>query len=102
MIAENQYEEAYSEGACMSQVSDFMHRGTEQLSHIIEDRPGRSILFASLAGFGIGLIISRMMAAQQTPLRSSFDRSTAERFGRQLLERVEHAMPAMLREKLGR
>jgi predicted TPR repeat methyltransferase len=102
MIAEKQYEDGCSADACMSQFNDYMYRGTEQITHMIEDRPGRSVLVATLAGFGVGLILSRLMTTEEAPVHSAFDRSTAERFGRQLLERVEQAMPAMLREKLGR
>jgi hypothetical protein len=102
MIAENYDQTSCESDACVSPLSDYLHRGSEQFSHMVEDRPGRSVLFASLAGFGVGLVLSRLMASQESPVRSAFDRSTAERFGRQLLERVEQSMPAMLREKLGR
>lgn len=102
MIAKN-YEQSSSEAdASMSQFSDYLHSGSEQFSHMVEDRPGGSVLFATLAGFGVGLVLSRLLIAEEAPARSAFDRSTAERFGRQLLERVEQAMPSMLREKLGR
>jgi hypothetical protein len=102
MIAERQYEDSSSTEACLSQFNDYMHRGTEQISHMVEGRPAGSVLVAMLAGFGVGLILSRLMTPEEASVRSPFDRSTAERFGRQLLERVEQAMPAMLREKLGR
>lgn len=102
MIAEN-YEQSNCEtDECMSQFNDYLHRGSEQFSHMVEEQPGRTVLFATLAGFGVGLVLSRLMASHESPVRSAFDRGTAERFGRQLLERVEQSMPAMLREKLGR
>jgi hypothetical protein len=102
MIAERQYEDSSSTEACISQFNDYMHRGTEQISHLVEGRPGGSVLVATLAGFGVGLILSRLMTSQEASVHSGFDRSTAERFGWHLLERMEQAMPAMLREKLGR
>jgi hypothetical protein len=102
MITENYNQNSCESDACVSHLSDYLHRGSEQFSHMIEDRPGRSVLFTTLAGFGVGLVLSRLMASQAPPAHTAFDRSTAERFGRQLLERVEQSMPAMLREKLGR
>jgi hypothetical protein len=102
MIAENYEQSSCETDACNSQFSNYLHHGSEQFSHMMEDRPGQSVLFATLAGFGVGLVLSRFLVAEEAPSHSAFDRTTAERFGRQLLERVEQAMPAMLREKLGR
>ncbi len=84
---------------CMSSVGDYVNRGTEQISHMIEDRPAQSLLLTCLAGFGVGLVLSKLFVSDEVPIRSSFDRQSAERFGRQLLEKVEHAMPNMLRER---
>jgi hypothetical protein len=88
---------------CLSSVNNYVHRGTEQISQMIQDRPARSLMVTSLAGFGVGLLLSRLMTRDE-PRRSygAFDRHTAERFGRNLLERVEQAMPTMLRERLGK
>lgn len=102
MIAENYEHSSCEEDECMSQFSEYSHRGSKHFSYMVEDQPGRTVLLATLAGFGVGLALSRLMATHESPTRSVFDRSTAERFGRQLLERVEHSLPAMLREKLGR
>lgn len=101
MIAKTYGQSSSETDASKSQFGDYMRRGSEQFSHMVEDRPGGSVLFATLAGFGLGLVLSRLLT-EEAPARSAFDRSTAERFGRQLLERVEQAMPSMLREKLGR
>ena len=98
MIAEKFEDVSASMDECMSSVGDCLNRGTEQISHMIEDRPGQSLLMTCLAGFGVGLVLSKLFVSE-TPVRSSFDRHTAERFGRQLLDRVEHAMPNMLRER---
>jgi hypothetical protein len=100
MIAER-YEDATAyAGEAMSTARDYLHRGTDQVTHMIDDRPGATVLMACLAGFGVGLLLSQLLAPEERSYSSAFDRGTAERFGRNLLERVEHALPAMLRERL--
>ena len=98
MIAQKFEDVSAGMDECMSSVGDYVNRGTEQISHMIEDRPAQSLLITCLAGFGVGLVLSKLFVSE-TPVRSSFDRHTAERFGRQLLDKVEHAMPNMLRER---
>jgi hypothetical protein len=56
---------------------------------------------ACVIGFGVGLLLSQVLAAEEDRSYSkSFDRGTAERFGRNLLDRIEQTMPAMLRDRL--
>jgi hypothetical protein len=100
MIAEK-YEDAASYGKeAMSSVQDYLHRGTDQMAHFVDERPGVSVMTACLAGFAVGLMLSQMFNTEERSYTNSFDRSSAERFGRNLLDRIEHAMPAMLRERL--
>ena len=103
MIAEKYEDMANCADDCLSSVNDYVHRGTEQISQLIQDRPARSLMVTCLAGFGVGLLLSRLLTHEE-PRRSygAFDRHTAERFGRNLLERVEQAMPTVLRERLGK
>jgi hypothetical protein len=103
MIAEKYESESMSACAdeCLSSVGDFINRGTGQISQMVQDRPTRSLLVTCLAGFGVGLIASRLLAHEPPSLyQRTFDRGTAERFGRNLLEKVEHALPTMLRDRL--
>ena len=101
MIAENYQDASECAGECMSSVNEFINRGTEQISQMLQDRPTRSLMVTCLAGFGVGLVISRLLAHGSSERSSSgFDRQTAERFGRNLLERVEHALPSILRERM--
>jgi hypothetical protein len=87
----------------MSSMGDYFHRGTDQVSDIIDDRPGGAMMVACLAGFGVGLLLSQLFAQEERSYSySAFDRGTAERFGRNLLEKVERAMPAMVRDRLGK
>ena len=98
MIAENYENVSAGAGDCESTVNDCVSRGAEQISHIIEQRPVRSLLLICFAGFGTGFLISRLFS-DDSARRSTFDRGTAERFGRQMLEKLEHVMPAMVRER---
>lgn len=98
MIAQKFEDVSAETGECMSSVGEYLNRGTEQISNVVEDRPAQSLLITCLAGFGVGLLLSKLFVSEE-PVRSSFDRHTAERFGRQLLEKVEHAMPNVLRER---
>ncbi len=84
---------------CASSVGDYLNRGTEQISQIVDDHPAQSLLLSCLAGFGVGIVLSKLFTTEVAPMRSSFDRHTAERIGRQLLDKVEQAMPNMLRER---
>jgi hypothetical protein len=98
MIAEKFEDVSAVMDECKSSVGEYLNRGTEQISHMIDDRPTQSLLITCLAGFGVGLVLSKLFVSEK-PVRSSVDRQTAERFGRQLLDRVEHAMPNILRER---
>lgn len=100
MIAER-YDEATADGdEAMSSVRDYLHRGSDKMGHMVDERPGTSIVMAGLLGFGIGMLLTQVFAPEEPSYSKSFDRSTAERFGRNLLDRIEHAMPTMLRERL--
>ncbi|MDZ4656980.1 MAG: hypothetical protein SH868_05305 [Bythopirellula sp.] len=101
MIAQKNQDVTACADECMSTVGEYINRGAEQFSHMVQDRPTRSLLVTCAAGFGLGLVISRLLTHQE-PKHSygAFDRGTAERFGRNLLEKVEHALPAMLRDRL--
>jgi hypothetical protein len=94
IIEKYQDASAYGEEA-MSSVRDYLHRGSDQMSHMVDDRPGAIIMMAGFIGFGVGLLLSQVFA----PSEDSFDKS-AERFGQNLLDRIEHAMPTILRERL--
>jgi hypothetical protein len=101
MITEKHREMSEGKEEYMSSVGEYVNRGSEQFYHMVEDRPTRSLLVACLAGFGVGFLFTRLLTEEQPTARySAFDRSTAERFGRNLLEKVEHALPAMLRDRL--
>lgn len=101
MIAEKYESMTDCADECVSSFGEYINRGAEQFTHMVQDRPTRSLLVTCVAGFGMGLVISRLLARQE-PAHSygAFDRATAERFGRSLLEKVEHALPAMLRDRL--
>jgi hypothetical protein len=100
MIAEK-YQDADASGEeAVSSVRDYLHRGTNQMTNMVGERPGTSVFTACLLGFGVGLLLSQVIASEDHSYSSSFDRSTAERFGRNLLGRIEHALPAVLRERL--
>ncbi len=103
MIAEKYEDVANDAEDCLSSFPNYVHRGTEQISQLVQDRPTRSLIVTCVAGFGVGLLLSRMLTREES--RRSYggwDRQTAERFGRSLLERVEHALPTMLRDRLGK
>ncbi len=101
MITEKHEELSEQTEDYLSAAGEYLNRGSEQFSQMVQDRPTRSLLVACLAGFGVGFLVTRLMADEhQTSRYSAFDRGTAERFGRNLLEKVEHALPAMLRDRL--
>ena len=103
MIKEKYEDAATYADEAISSVRDHLQRGTDQVTQIVDDQPGKSMLVACLAGFGVGLLLSRVFGHEESrysKMSSSFDRGTAERFGRNLLERVEHALPAVLRDRL--
>lgn len=85
----------------MSSMGEYIHRGTDRITHMVDEQPGQTLLVACLAGFGLGLLISRIGPSDDYSSSSlGFDRSSAERIGRSLLDKVEHALPTMLRERL--
>jgi hypothetical protein len=98
MIAEKYEDGPVSAEECMSNVSNYLRQGGRQMSQMVQERPARSLMVCCLAGFGMGWVLSRILVDEKPP-SSSFDRGTAERFGRQLLDKVEQAMPNMLRER---
>lgn len=98
MITEKYDDVARYGREALASTRDYVQRGTDQLGHIVEDRPGASVMTACLAGFAVGLLLTQIF--NDRSYENSFDRSTAERFGRNLLDRLEQAMPTMLRERL--
>ena len=104
MIAEK-FEGAttYAEEA-ISSMGDYLHRGTDQVSHIVDERPAGALVMACLAGFGVGILLSRAFSADDSHVgafsRSRFDRKTAERLGRNILDRLESSLPSTLRGHL--
>jgi hypothetical protein len=101
MIADKYSDAAASTEEGMSTMSDYVHRGADQLTNMAEEQPGQTLMIACLAGFGVGLLLSRLVSGSESSYSApAFDRSTAERVGRNLLDRVEHALPSMLRDRL--
>jgi hypothetical protein len=85
---------------CTSAAQQAIQRGSEQIADMVSDKPSRSLLIACAAGFGVGLLATRLLSS--SPPRSSFDRASAERFGRNLLDKLEHALPSSIRERIGK
>jgi hypothetical protein len=81
-----------------STIAEYLCRGRDQMTEMVEDRPTRSVLTCCALGLGIGFFVGRMMGQPATS--SFFDRQSAERLGQQLLQRVEKSMPEALRERL--
>lgn len=81
-----------------SDVGDYVQRGGEQFSQMVDHQPARTLAFSCLAGFAVGLLLSRAFASEEETC--SVSASSAERFGRNLLNKIEQAMPTMLRERL--
>jgi hypothetical protein len=86
--------------SCTSTAQQYIQRGTDQIAGMVADRPSRSLLIACATGFGLGLLAMRLFGS--SPARSSFDRGSAERFGRNLLDKLEHALPGSIRERMGK
>lgn len=101
MIAKRYDDAAECADEALASVRDYLHRGTEEVTQLIGDRPATSLFVACLAGFGVGFVLTQVLDQQaRDQYRSSaFDRSTTERFGRNLLDRVEQVLPSMLRER---
>lgn len=85
---------------CTETLHDYVNTGTEQITDMIQSRPGRSMMLTCLAGFGVGLLVARIFAPEEKHKPYGFDRSTAERLGRNLLERMEQAIPSVIRERM--
>jgi hypothetical protein len=101
MIAEKYHDATSGGDDVISSARDYLQRGADQVAHRVNERPGASIMMAGLVGFGIGLLLSQALTAEEDHSYSkSFDRGTAERLGRNLLDRIEQAMPTMLRDRL--
>ncbi len=104
MITEKYDQATAYAGDVMSSARDYLHRGTDQVTNVVDEQPGRSMMIACLAGFGVGLLLTRVLTSDESSYSSSssagFDRHTAERLGRNLLDRIEHALPSMLRDRL--
>ena len=84
-----------------STMSEYAHHGADKVTHYVDEQPGQALMVACLAGFGVGVLLSRLIPFEESSSSTlGFDRGTAERIGRNLLEKVEHAMPAMLRDRL--
>lgn len=100
MIADKLDTATASAEDAMSSMGEYIHRGTDRITHMVDEQPGQSLLVACLAGFGLGLLLSRIVPSDDSSSSLGFDRSTAERIGRNLLDKVEHALPSMLRDRL--
>lgn len=102
MIAEK-YDDVGTHGEdALSSVRDYLHRGSDQMGRMVDERPGASIMMAGLIGFGVGLLLTQVLVPEEQSYFRSSDRSAAERIGRNLLDRIEHAMPAMLRDRISK
>lgn len=82
-----------------STVGQEVQRAGAQVTNTIRSRPSSSMLIACLVGLGAGFLVTRIVGSSQD--NSSFDRGSAERFGRNLLSKLERSLPDSLRERFG-
>jgi len=78
----------------------YIERGKAQIKEIVEDREGRTVLTALVAGLGLGLLVGSALRGSRSSKWS--DRTAAEGIGRRLMESVDSYLPDALAERFGR
>jgi ElaB/YqjD/DUF883 family membrane-anchored ribosome-binding protein len=82
-----------SMGDMAQQASDYVSESAGQMQECIRDRPVSSVMVALVAGFGIGLIVGKVIGTPQSKPRSRRYREMAEGFGSRLMDRIEALVP---------
>lgn len=78
----------------------YLERGKAQIKEIVEDREGRTVLTALVAGLGMGLLVGTALSGSRKEKWS--DRVAAEGIGRRLMESVDKYLPDALSDRFGR
>jgi len=80
------------------QAQEYVTESAEQVQECIREHSGASVMISLAAGFGIGLLIGRAIAAPYQQPRSRRYRAMAEGFGTRLMDRVEAMIPDAVAE----
>lgn len=78
----------------------YLERGKSQIKDIVEDREGRTVLTALVAGLGLGILVGTALSGSRKSKWS--DRIAAEGIGRRLMESVDKYLPDALSDRYGR
>jgi hypothetical protein len=89
-------------GDMAEQASEYVTESAEQVQECIRDHSGASVMVSLAAGFGIGLLIGRAIAAPYQEPRSRRYRAMAEGFGTRLMDRIEAMIPDAVAEHFGK
>jgi hypothetical protein len=89
-------------GDMAEQASEYVTESAEQVQECIREHTAASVMISLAAGFGIGLLIGRAIAAPYEEPRSRRYRRVAEGFGTRLMDRIESLIPDAVAEHIGR
>jgi hypothetical protein len=84
------------------QASEYVTESAEQVQECIREHSGASVMISLAAGFGVGLLIGRAIAAPYQEPRSRRYRAMAEGFGTRLMNRIEAMIPDAVAEHFGK
>lgn len=100
MLTENTEYVSNNPENMVSVASDYLGRGAEHATHFVQDRPASSLFAAALAGFGAGYLLVHIMSEDRHSMTP--DRNIAEKLGRNLLDKIEHVLPSIVRDRVAR
>jgi len=89
-------------GDMAGQASEYVTESAEQVQECIREHSGASVMISLAAGFGVGLLIGRAIAAPYQEPRSRRYRAMAEGFGTRLMNRIEAMIPDAVAEHFGK
>jgi len=75
--------------------------GRQQIRDIVSDNAGRSVLVAMTAGLGAGVLLGLAFGGSRNSSRW-FNKATADKFGRSLLDKLESSVPSAVNDYLQR
>jgi len=89
-------------GDMAEHAQEYVTESAEQVQECIREHSGASVIISLAAGFGIGLLIGRAIAAPNQEPRSRRYRAMAEGFGTRLMDRIEAMIPDAVAEHFGK